>query len=772
MAILIQLPNNASTSKYPKTFPHPLNLTALWHLGDQFIDLALGGYKKRKEEVFKLIDDTVNNMYPTGIDDRTPIIVNAGDFPPDAAYSEYYDYFFDKMTREYTAVGTYVKIHRKRLKERFKHMRTIDVGEVVYPRYDVINYEDYPTVDGKIKASIRASWGCPRNCNMCPVPLYFDRKYIYFNVDETANTIKWLYDKRNVRYFTFIDDNLSYHPNFVKLLLKIRKLKLKGARFHCQEGFDVGTFDIKRARLLKALNFDDVKIAFETIVPRTIKLIGKENSVNPESIENALNAIETAGLSVKSFMLLGLDETEEEVIDNLKFFARHGMTLRINIVRSYGDDWSKFGTKRLDDKKLRDLKALAYASSFYTENFGLNLFECSVDEFQEKAGLKYDGVNTLTGKTNYGFQTSRLEKGIKWFFKSNIKENNGKRIVLDNNDDHVKHVNDLDDSTGESSDDRGFSAKALKKSRKIRKDFLTKFGIEGKVPTSILIHDRKEYRYETIDLSAQRRGGNYVHHYRKNRQKMHERADYTPGLEKTGFETQGRTNYISGFPQNVGRFVIDLYCPDNAIIYDPFAGHNSRMQLCFKLGHNYIGVDICHEFMEDNKVIKDMLYERKKLELIETYKNWILLFEKSSESVPEVKDEYADFTITSPPYWDLEYYGPEPEQLGTGKTYEHFLDGIERVIKDNYRILKPGAFCAWFINDFRKKKKFYPYHSHIYELLENAGFEGFNIYVVDLGATVNHMFIQDILNHKLLPKRHEYCVLVRKPGPQWWKGVK
>jgi len=244
---------------------------------------------------------------------------------------------------------------------------------------------------------------------------------------------------------------------------------------------------------------------------------------------------------------------------------------------------------------------------------------------------------------------------------------------------------------------------------------------------------------------------------------MHGRADYTPGLEKTGFETQGRTDYISGFPQNVGRFIIDLYCPENGTIYDPFAGHNSRMQLCFKLGHNYIGVDICHEFMEDNRQIKEMLYDRKKCQLLNQCDNWILLFEQSSESVPEVKDEFADFTLTSPPYWDLEYYGPESEQLGTGKTYEKFLDGIERVVKENFRILKPGSFCAWFINDFRKKKKFYPYHSHIYEILTNAGFEGFNIYIVDLGATVNHMFVRDILSHKILPKRHEYCVLVKKP---------
>jgi radical SAM superfamily enzyme YgiQ (UPF0313 family) len=227
---------------------------------DQLIDLALLSFKKRKEEVFKLIDDLISDLHP---DDK--VIVNAGDFPPDAAYNVYYDYFFNGMTFPYEAMGTYIKVHGDRLKKRFKFMSTIE--ELTHkPDYHSLNYNEYPTVDGKLRASIRASWGCPRRCAMCPVPTVFNNEYKYFDPINTANEIKKLYDQ-NVRYFTFIDDNLSADKQFIKLLLELRKLKLKGAKFHCQEGFDLGTFDIKRARLIKKLNFDDVKIAFESIIP-------------------------------------------------------------------------------------------------------------------------------------------------------------------------------------------------------------------------------------------------------------------------------------------------------------------------------------------------------------------------------------------------------------------------------------------------------------------------------------------------------------------------
>lgn len=749
MAILVQLPNNASTSKYAKTFPHPLNLMAIWQDGDEILDLALECFKKRKEEIFKVLDEMIEHL---NITDLT-IIVNAGDFPPDAHYSVYYDYFFDKMTRPYKAIGTYSKLYKEQLEARYQNFTYLSESLLMMPTYDILDYEPYPKVGNKLRASIRASWGCPRCCSMCPVPPYFDNEYTYFNPTLTANLVKYLYERKGIRYFTFVDDNLSHHPDFIKLLLLLRKMKLKSVQFHSQEGFDVGTFDIKRARLLKALNFDDIKLAFESIISRTTKLINK-GSVNPKSIERALDAVNQVGLKIKSFMLLGIDETEEEIIENLRFFAKNNITLRVNIIRDYGNEGMQEIKKasKLDDKTLREFKALAYASSFFTETFGFNIFESKELDFLKCGkGYEYDGT-TLTGKTKFGFQTSRFEKGIKYLFNSDIAENNGEKIVF------KQPTEDLEVVGSES----GFTADALKKSRKIRKEFLSKFGVEGKVPTSILIHDRKEYRYETIDLSAQRRGGNYVHHYRINRQKMHGREDYTPGLEKTGFETQGRTDYISGFPQNVGRFIIQLYCGEGTTIYDPFAGHNSRMQLCFKLGYNYIGVDCCVEFMQDNEDIKNTLYERREGQIVRK-DNWIKLYTQSSESVPEVEDESCDFTITSPPYWDLEYYGPEPEQLGTGKKYDKFLEGIAKCIEENYRVLKSGAFCAWFINDFRKQKKFYPYHSHIYEILTDTGFEGFNIYIVDLGATVNHMFVQDIIKHRILPKRHEYCVLVKKP---------
>ena len=113
------------------------------------------------------------------------------------------------------------------------------------------------------------------------------------------------------------------------------------------------------------------------------------------------------------------------------------------------------------------------------------------------------------------------------------------------------------------------------------------------------------------------------------------------------------------------------------------------------------------------------------------------------------------------PLFDLNY-GPEEEQLGIGKTYEEFLAGLQQCANENYRVLKEGAFCAWFINDFRKNNQFYAYHIDTYNILVKAGFKPFNIYIVDLKSTPNKAFKKWIVNTKILPKQHEYIVVVQK----------
>lgn len=309
---------------------------------------------------------------------------------------------------------------------------------------------------------------------------------------------------------------------------------------------------------------------------------------------------------------------------------------------------------------------------------------------------------------------------------------------------------------------KGKNIEALKKSRKIRQDFKQLF--DGVVPSSILTCDRAKGRRVYDPIRESRSIGKIKE---DNKEEILQRTKSRDIAYKTAFycsktvDKNGKKP-ISIFPQDVGKKIVNLYCPKGGTVYDPFAGHVSRMQLVWETGRNYIGVDICHEYMEFNKRVKKGLEEKNKLVLIKNPAR-ITLIESSSDYVPSIPDEYADFTITSPPYWDTEYYGPEPEQLGTAKSYDGFLKALEPHIEENYRILKHGSFCCWFINDIRKNKIFIPYHADLFYLFRDCGFEPFNIYIVDLGEPLGTIFVQEIIRTKILPKRHEYILVFKKP---------
>lgn len=215
---------------------------------------------------------------------------------------------------------------------------------------------------------------------------------------------------------------------------------------------------------------------------------------------------------------------------------------------------------------------------------------------------------------------------------------------------------------------------------------------------------------------------------------------------------------LSIFARNICRTAVLLYSKPGDMIVDPFIGHNSRMEVCIMEGRHYTGYDVSKRFMIDNRKIAARLKE----ETNGTMK--INLFEHTSEDMRFTPSNFGDFTVTSPPYWDIEDYGDEPEQLGKwSKTYQEFMDKMQSVANENFRVLKSGSFAAWYINDFRRDGVFYSYHIDTKAILEKAGFQMWDIMIVDLGRAFRETFIRQIVEQKILPKRHEYGLIMRKP---------
>jgi SAM-dependent methyltransferase len=227
---------------------------------------------------------------------------------------------------------------------------------------------------------------------------------------------------------------------------------------------------------------------------------------------------------------------------------------------------------------------------------------------------------------------------------------------------------------------------------------------------------------------------------------------------KVGAKDKGKSA-LSTFPQAMCATLTKFYTHGikKPRVGDPFAGHNSRMEAVSGTGAIYYGQDLCAKFMAHN---------RKRAEVLRAKGAKIHLYEGDSREL-QMKSNSMDFIITSPPYWNIEKYGPEKGQLGElDGGYKAFLKGLSGVMEECYRVLKPGAVMLWVVNDFRKKKKFVPFHVDVMELAEMHCFEMHDLMIVDHGRSTRDAYLNAAMEQRVLPKRHEIGLVFHKPNEQ------
>ncbi len=147
----------------------------------------------------------------------------------------------------------------------------------------------------------------------------------------------------------------------------------------------------------------------------------------------------------------------------------------------------------------------------------------------------------------------------------------------------------------------------------------------------------------------------------------------------------------------------------------------------------------------------------------------------SSENMSELADNSIDLTVTSPPYWnaidydvhardDAQNYRPRQKQ-----DYNQYLAFLERVLREVYRVHKPGTHCAVIIGTVLLNGKHVPVPYHLTEVMEKIGWE-FHQDIIwakvtggvkRAGATIQHPYPGYYYPNLML----EYILVFRKPGP-------
>ena len=108
------------------------------------------------------------------------------------------------------------------------------------------------------------------------------------------------------------------------------------------------------------------------------------------------------------------------------------------------------------------------------------------------------------------------------------------------------------------------------------------------------------------------------------------------------------------------------------------------------------------------------------------------LFHGNARDLSFILDKSVHLVLTSSPYFNLKEYRRGQNQLGIIDDYQKFIDELEKVWKECYRILVPGGRVVCVVGDVcLSRKKFgrhvvMPLHSDIAVSCRKIGFDNLN----------------------------------------------
>lgn len=228
------------------------------------------------------------------------------------------------------------------------------------------------------------------------------------------------------------------------------------------------------------------------------------------------------------------------------------------------------------------------------------------------------------------------------------------------------------------------------------------------------------------------------------------------------------SEYRGNWSPYIPRNVIFKYSKPNELVLDYFCGAGTTAVECKLLGRKCIALDINDKAIELAKKNVDFEVQTEQLNLFNS-ENKLKIYEPKlmvgdARDLSFLKDNSVDLISAHPPYANIIQYTNSKEGDLSFYGINEFLNEMEKVAKESYRVLKPGRKCAILIGDTRRKKHVIPLGFMLINVFLEAGFKLKELVIKrQHNCRTSGFWYTNSIKYNFLLLAHEYLPIFEKP---------
>ena len=222
-----------------------------------------------------------------------------------------------------------------------------------------------------------------------------------------------------------------------------------------------------------------------------------------------------------------------------------------------------------------------------------------------------------------------------------------------------------------------------------------------------------------------------------------------------------RGDFRGNWAPEIARNLILRYSEEGDLVLDPFVGSGTTAIEAKLLRRRIIGIDINPQAIE-------MAKQRTAFRLHSDDGDGPVyepeLYVGDARALDRIEDESVDLVCAHPPYAEaIKFSCGIPGDMSLLKV-DQFIESMNHVIQECFRVLKPEKYCAFLIGDTRRNRRVVSIAFRTWPQFIAAGFvEKENIIKIQHNCKATGFWRTRSVEYNFLLLAHEYLFVFQKP---------